>query len=418
MAVLFIDLDHFKQVNDTLGHAAGDQLLVECSNRVVGCLRHEDVVGRLGGDEFAVILEGMTAERAKEVAQRLLDIISEPAVVSGHEIVMSASIGVAFASARISPEDLLRNADLAMYVAKSSGRAKYDVYAAAMHERGIERMELQAYLRRAVAAHEITIECQPIVNVGAGTIKGVEVLARWMHPERGPIPPMVFIPVAERTGLICEIGEQIFGMACTIAERLGEIDPSLTVTVNVSPVQLVEERFPEVLARILQDHAVDPRRIVVEVTESVLMQDLAVAAQRLGDIKKIGVRVAVDDFGVGHSSLTYLRNLPVDVLKIDKSFIDGLPGGGSDLARVVIQLGRMLELEVIAEGVELAEQRDELNVLGCPSAQGYLFARPMEPDALIEELRAGRLAEPEVAHPEDARRENAHAGDASNAVTT
>jgi diguanylate cyclase (GGDEF)-like protein len=397
LAVLFIDLDHFKLVNDTLGHAAGDQLLVECSNRVVGTLRHEDIVGRLGGDEFAVILEGTGADRAKEVAQRLLDIISEPAVVSGHEIVMSASIGVAFASNMISPEDLLRNADLAMYVAKSSGRAKFDVYADAMHERAIERMELQADLRRAVASHEITIECQPIVNTGTGLMKGVEVLARWTHPERGPIPPMVFIPVAERTGLICEIGEQIFGMACTIAERLGEIDPALTVTVNVSPVQLIEEHFPEVLARILHEHAVDPHRIVVEVTESVLMQDLSVAAQRLGDIKKIGVRVAVDDFGVGHSSLSYLRNLPVDVLKIDKSFIDGLPSGGSDLARVMIQLGRMLELEVIAEGVELPEQRDELNVLGCPSAQGYLFARPMEPDALIQELRAGRL----VARPED-----------------
>jgi diguanylate cyclase len=397
LAVLFIDLDHFKQVNDTLGHAAGDQLLVECSNRVVGTLRHEDIVGRLGGDEFAVILEGTGADRAKEVAQRLLDIISEPAVVSGHEIVMSASIGVAFASNMISPEDLLRNADLAMYVAKSSGRAKYDVYADAMHERAIERMELQADLRRAVAAHEITIECQPIVNTGTGLMKGVEVLARWTHPERGPIPPMVFIPVAERTGLICEIGEQIFGMACTIAERLGEIDPALTVTVNVSPVQLSEEQFPELLARILHEHAVDPHRIVVEVTESVLMQDLSVAAQRLGDIKKIGVRVAVDDFGVGHSSLSYLRNLPVDVLKIDKSFIDGLPSGGSDLARVMIQLGRMLELEVVAEGVELPEQRDELNVLGCPSAQGYLFARPMEPDALIQELRAGRL----VTRPED-----------------
>jgi EAL domain-containing protein (putative c-di-GMP-specific phosphodiesterase class I) len=309
---------------------------------------------------------------------------------------------------------MLRNADLAMYVAKSSGRAKYDVYADAMHELAIERMELQADLRRAVAAHDITIECQPIVSISTGLIKGVEVLARWMHPERGPIPPMVFIPVAERTGLICEIGEQVFEMACTIAARLGEIDPSLTVTVNVSPVQLIEEHFPEVLARMLHEHGVDPRRIVVEVTESVLMQDLSVAAQRLGDIKKIGVRVAVDDFGVGHSSLSYLRNLPVDVLKIDKSFIDGLPGGGSDLARVVIQLGRMLELEVIAEGVELQEQRDELNVLGCPSAQGYLFARPMAPDELIEEFRTRRL----VAHSELARPQDTHAGDASRAVTT
>jgi predicted signal transduction protein with EAL and GGDEF domain len=359
-----------------------------------------------------VILEGTSADRAKDVAQRLLDIISEPVVVSGHEIVMSASIGVALASTVISAEDLLRNADLAMYVAKSSGRARYDVYADSMHERAVERMELQADLRRAVAAHEITIECQPIVAVGTGVITGVEVLARWTHPERGPVPPMVFIPLAERSGLIWEIGEQIFGMACTIAGRLAEIDPSLTVTVNVSPVQLTEEHFPEVLARILHEHGVDPRQIVVEVTESVLMQDLAVAAQRLGDIKKIGVRVAVDDFGVGHSSLSYLRNLPVDVLKIDKSFVDGLPGGGSDLARVMIQLGRMLDLEVIAEGVELAAQRDELNVLGCPSAQGYLFARPMEPDALIQEVHARRL----VARAEDAPADNAQPDDASRAV--
>ncbi|MDQ1520340.1 MAG: hypothetical protein QOI55_1413 [Actinomycetota bacterium] len=391
IAVLIFDLDHFKQVNDTLGHPAGDDLLIACSGRLTSCIRDDNVVGRLGGDEFAVILVGPSAAEAEVVAQRLLDAIAEPTIVSGHQIVMTASIGIAYASPGSTGEELLRNADLAMYVAKSLGRGRYEVFDDSMHERAINRLELEADLRAAIATDEITIECQPIVDIGTGCMTGAEVLARWIHPERGPISPGVFIPIAERTGLIVPIGHRVFERACDVAQQLGAIDPSLTVTVNVSPVQLIDDLLPETFAGLLAEHGVDPHRIVLEVTETVLMQDLSLAAQRLAALKKIGVRIAVDDFGVGHSSLSYLRNLPVDVLKIDKSFVDELPTG-SDVTRMMIQLGRMLGLDVIAEGVESATQHDELKLLGCPRAQGYLFARPMRLEVLIDDLLAGRLA--------------------------
>jgi diguanylate cyclase (GGDEF)-like protein len=393
VALLFIDLDHFKHVNDTLGHAAGDALLLACSSRLRGCIRNDDLVGRFGGDEFAVVLEGANARAAEEVATRILAALAEPTVIAGHEMVMSASIGIAYANGGIATEDLLRNADLAMYVAKSSGRGRYDVYNDAMHQRAVEQLQLEADLRHALGAGELFVDCQPIVDVATGELTGAEVLARWTNPTHGPVPPVVFIPIAERTGLIAEIGEFVFVQACEIAHRLGAINPDLTVTVNVSPVQLDDEELPATFARHLAAHDVAPQRVVVEVTETVLMHDLDKAAQRLAELRRIGVRIAVDDFGVGHSSLSYLRNLPVDVLKIDKSFIDALPEG-ADLARVMIQLGGMLGLDVIAEGVESSEQRAELRALGCRRAQGYLFARPMRPDALVHELLEGSFATP------------------------
>jgi predicted signal transduction protein with EAL and GGDEF domain len=337
------------------------------------------------------VLAGATAEAAEDVAERVLEALAEPIVIGGHEIVMTASVGIAYATSESDAHELLRNADLAMYVAKASGRDRYDTYHDAMHDRAVERLQLEADLRDAVAAGDIIVDCQPIVDLRSGVITGAEVLARWSHHERGPVSPGVFIPVAERTGLIGEIGEQVFVQACEISARLAMIDPTLTVTVNVSPVQLSDETLPATFARHLADHGVDPQRIVVEVTETVLMQDVAASARRLAELRKIGVRIAVDDFGVGHSSLSYLRNLPVDVLKIDKSFVDGLPSG-ADLARMMIQLGRMLGLDVVAEGVESEVQRDELQNLGCPRAQGYLFARPMNPDELVQRLREGSLA--------------------------
>jgi diguanylate cyclase (GGDEF)-like protein len=390
LAVLFVDLDHFQQVNDSLGHRAGDELLVVCARRLRGCVRNDDVIGRFGGDEFAVILTDESAEVAEEIAGRVLDVIAEPAVVGDHEIVMHASIGIAYASPGLAVDELLRNADFAMYVAKASGRARYERFDGAMHDRARDRFELAGELRQAVANDEITIVCQPIVDLATGCITGAEVLARWTHPERGPISPAAFVPVAERTGLICEMGLQVFDRACAVARRLHAIDPSLTVTVNVSPVQLADDSLPALFAERMRRHGVDPQRVVVEVTETVLMQDLRLAAQRLGELKKIGVRVAVDDFGVGHSSLSYLRNLPVDVLKVDKSFVDELPAGG-DVTRMMIQLGRMLGLDVIAEGVESAEQREALLALGCPRAQGFFYARPMPPDALVHDLTSGSL---------------------------
>jgi diguanylate cyclase (GGDEF)-like protein len=391
--LLFVDLDHFKQVNDTLGHAAGDELLVICSARLAGCLPAGDLVGRLGGDEFAILLADTTPDAAHAVAGRVLKVLSEPTVIAGHELVMTASIGLAFSSPGADAHDLLRNADLAMYVAKSSGRARYDVYDDAMHERAVERLELQADLRHAITDGGITIECQPIVDISSGVVRGAEVLARWTHPRRGRIGPDVFIPLAERSGAIHALGTHVFTRACDFAQRLARVDPTLTVTVNLSPLQLTDDRLPETFAAILRARSIDPSRIVIEVTENVLMQDLDVATDRLAQLKKIGVRIAVDDFGVGHSSLSYLRNLPLDVLKIDKSFIDDLPRG-ADVTRVMIQLGRLLGLDVVAEGVVTPHQRTELEALGCLRAQGYLFARPMNPAALLEQLLEGDLPVP------------------------
>jgi diguanylate cyclase (GGDEF)-like protein len=390
VAVLFVDLDYFKQVNDTLGHAVGDEVLVTCADRLRRCIRDSDLVARLGGDEFAVVLEGTTARAADEVAGRMLDAIAEPIVVGGHEVVMTASIGVAHASTTSDEQDLMRNADLAMYVAKSTGRNRYDIFDDAMHTSAVSRLELEADLRQAVARGDITIACQPIVEVASAQPSGVEVLARWTHPERGAVPPSEFIPVAERTGLIAAIGEQVFEKACVFAAELAAIDPTMTVTVNLSPVQLNDDDLPRRFEELLRAHGVAAGRIVIEVTETVLMQDVRLAAERLNELKRIGVRVAVDDFGVGHSSLSYLRNLPVDVLKIDKSFVDELPSG-ADVTRMMINLGRMLGLDVIAEGVESDRQRAELQSLGCRRAQGYLFAKPMPPEVLLGDLARRRV---------------------------
>jgi predicted signal transduction protein with EAL and GGDEF domain len=349
-----------------------------------------------------VILADDRAPVAEDVARRVLDVLAEATVVGDHELVMSASIGIAFATPDVTAEELLRNADLAMYVAKASGRARYERFDDTMHDRAHDRLLLEADLRQAIANDEITIECQPIVDLATACVTGAEVLARWTHPERGPISPAAFVPVAERTGLIGQLGLQVFDQACAAAGRLQAIDPALTITVNVSPVQLADDALPALLAQRLHAHGVDAHRIVVEVTETVLMQDLRLAARRLGELRKVGVRIAVDDFGVGHSSLSYLRNLPVDVLKVDKSFVDELPAG-ADVTRMMVQLGRMLGLDVIAEGVESAEQRDELRTLGCPRAQGYFYARPMPVDALVHGLTSGALRTQPRALPEPAR---------------
>jgi diguanylate cyclase (GGDEF)-like protein len=387
LCVAVLDLDNFKHVNDTLGHLIGDELLCIIARRIEGALREQDLVARLGGDEFAIVLDDRIGARPAAVAERLLTAIAEPVELHGHTFVITASIGFARAVPGADAAALLRNADLAMYVAKSARAGGFEVFDDSMHERAVERLQLEMELREAVARREITVEFQPIVVIDTGRTKGVEVLARWYHPTRGPVPPPEFIGIAERIGLIGELGAQVFEQACQAAQRLHALDPSLDVTVNLSPVQLVDPDLGPRLASILTTHEVRPERVILEVTENALMQDVQVAAARLRELKAIGVRVAVDDFGVGHSSLSYLRNFPVDVLKIDKSFVDGLPGGGGQLARAVIQLGAMLGLDVVAEGIESQSQLDVLRVLGCGHGQGYLFARPMSRDALLDHLR-------------------------------
>lgn len=386
IAIAVLDLDSFKHVNDTLGHGVGDDLLRVCAQRLSACVRSDDLVARLGGDEFVVVFAAATTVCPELGVRRILDALAEPVSLHGQTLSVSASIGIAYATEGVTPVELLRNADLAMYVAKAAGSGGYEVYEDAMYERAVDRLQLEADLREAVAHRRITVEYQPIVAIGSGGILGVEVLARWTHPERGRVAPEVFIPIAERTGLIGDLGLHVFECACVAARQLHRIDPQLEITVNVSPVQLacpeLARRFGDALAR----HGVEPSRVVVEITETALVQDVSLAAERLAELKEIGVRVAVDDFGVGHSSLSHLRNFPVDVLKIDKSFVDGLPDGGQ-LARAVIQMGAMLGLDVVAEGIEQQVQLDELRVLGCAQGQGYLFASPMSYDDIAQRLR-------------------------------
>lgn len=395
LCVVVVDLDHFKYVNDTLGHSAGDEFLVTCAARLASCIRDRDVAARLGGDEFAILLEGKDARRAEQIVTRLLDAFREPVTVRGHEIVVGASVGIAYASDGTTADDLLRNADLAMYCAKAAGRGRYEIYDGSMHERAVERLQLEEEFRQAVASDALSVEFQPIVSIETNEIRGVEVLARWYHPTRGPIGPAVFIPIAERTGLIRELGQRIFEQACRTAKRIHDIDPGLDITVNLSPLQLADPDLVPRFGAALSEAGVDPARIVLEVTENALMRDVVASAERIAELKRLGVRIAVDDFGVGHSSLSYLRNFPVDILKIDKSFVDTLPTSGSELAKAIIQLGSMLGLDVIAEGIESARQLDELQALGCPRAQGFLFAAPMAETQLLLQLATPRPARAE-----------------------
>jgi diguanylate cyclase (GGDEF)-like protein len=387
LSVAVLDINNFKRVNDSLGHIAGDELLRICAERIVHCLRPHDFLARLGGDEFALILPGPSATELETIAQRIASALSEPITMHDMTLNITASIGFATAADNTTATELLRNADLAMYVAKSSGVRHFDVYHDSMHDEALARLELESDLREAVAHRAIEVAFQPIVSITTGQCTAIELLARWHHPTRGAVPPDEFIAIAERIGVIRELGEQVFTHACRIATVVHKTRPDLDITVNVSPAQLSDPTLADRFGALLRASAVNPKRLVLEVTENALMQDVDAAAERLRELKTLGVRVAVDDFGVGHSSLSYLRKFPVDVLKLDKSFIASLHDGGGQLARAVIQLGALLGLDVIAEGIESKAQLDELTTFGCASGQGYLFASPMTQDELLEHLK-------------------------------
>jgi len=398
VAVAVLDLDGFKHVNDMFGHSIGDDLLRICATRLSNCVRGTDTVARLGGDEFAIVFTGPSPSAADLGTRRVVDALRRSVSLQGHELEVGASVGLAYATPGISPAELLRNADLAMYVAKASRHGGYEVYEESMYERAVERLQLETDLREAVAGGGISAAYQPIVAIATGEIEGVEVLARWHHPARGYVPPETFIAIAERTGLIDELGYQVFERACATARRLHEARPDIEITVNVSPVQLADDGLASKFAGALARQGVDPCRFVVEITESALVQDVDLTSRRLHELKQLGVRIAVDDFGVGHSSLSHLRNFPIDVLKIDKSFVDGLPDGGGQLTRAVIQMGVLLGLDVVAEGIEQQAQLDELRVLGCAQGQGYLFASPMSDDDLMRHIAARNAAPPARGH--------------------
>jgi diguanylate cyclase (GGDEF)-like protein/PAS domain S-box-containing protein len=396
VAVLFCDLDGFKNVNDSLGHGAGDDLLRQVAERLRSVLRDSDTLARLGGDEFAVLIEGGgdLGSEAEVIAGRLLDVLSLPVELAGSEFVVSGSIGIARASqgARHG-EELLRNADLAMYESKHHGRNRFTHYDPQMGTAAVTRLELEADLRTAVSRDELVLHYQPLIDLSTTHVVGFEALVRWQHPRRGLLFPDSFIELAESSDAILELGDWVLRRAChTLASWSQHPPPSgsepLTMSVNISARQLADESFPGRVAAILADTGVDPAHIVLELTESSLVDQPERAARHLRSLKALGVRIAIDDFGTGYSSLSYLRQFPADIVKIDRSFVDSIASGDEvpGIIRGMLELSRSLDLESVAEGIEHADQARALVVSGCELGQGYYFSRPMD------EERAGRLA--------------------------
>jgi len=409
VAVVFIDLDDFKGVNDTLGHAAGDALLVQVSDRLLNATRGCDTVARLGGDEFAILLERLpTIEDALVVANRALAALSRPIVVEGREVYTPGSMGIAFAEAGDDADTLLRNADLAMYMAKRGGRGRYVVFESSMHSAALERMELEADLRHAVSRDELELRFQPIVNLATGEMAGIETLLRWRHPRRGLVAPIHFVPLAEETGMIVGMGRWVLMEACRQAAAWraeSEKGQHLSVTVNVSARQVQDPTLTGDVAAALAMSGLPAEALILEITESVMMHDADAALERFTQLKALGVKLAIDDFGTGYSSLAYLKRFPVDIIKIDKAFVEGVGDGADEgiLTNAIVSLGSTLSLRTVAEGIEHAHQLERLQELGCDLGQGYLFSHPVRaervteilngtPDAAIEESEAETAA--------------------------
>ncbi|GAA0733745.1 EAL domain-containing protein [Dactylosporangium roseum] len=386
VTLLLVDLDDFKLVNDSLGHNAGDQLIATTALRLHQQLRASDTLARLGGDEFAVLVEDVGEIEAMDLAERLLAAIRRPLRLGNRDVVTSASIGVATAKAGDGdggpdPGELLRNADLAMYAAKGDGRDRCALFDPGMYADILREAEERAELERALALEEFVVHYQPIVDLPTSRLIGVEALVRWEHPVRGMLGPGTFIPLAESTGLIVPLGRWVLRQACTqLATWCTQFESAsgIRVNVNLSARQFQYQDLVVEVAGILRETGVDPHQIVLEITESLLMQDTESTIDTLGRLKALGVRLAIDDFGTGYSSLSYLKRFPVDILKIDRSFVDGIDtaGGDATLAEAVVQLGRALQLQTVAEGIETPEQWSTLQDLGCEYGQGYLFARP------------------------------------------
>jgi diguanylate cyclase (GGDEF)-like protein/PAS domain S-box-containing protein len=390
--VLFIDLDDFKTVNDSLGHGVGDEVLSLVGSTIRGLVRAGDTAARVGGDEFAVLMEGATLAEAQLAADRLIEAISAPMRVGEVTIQITASIGIAYAiPGEVSAADALRNADLAMYWAKDSGKATAAVYETRLHTEALERMQLRADLQRAIHNDELVLHYQPEINLATGAIAGVEALIRWQHPIAGLMPPIRFIPMAEETGLIVEIDKWVISNACRTAGELRDDPRGLTMAVNVSAAYFDHADLVPTVAAAIREHDVNPGQLVLEITESALLQDIDAVVPRLRALRDMGVRIAIDDFGTGYSSLAYLSNLRVDILKIDKSFVDQvmLDRQHASITEAIIAMGQSLRLQTIAEGVEDEGQANWLRDAGCTLGQGYVWSRPIDRDALREVLADG-----------------------------
>ncbi|AMW06923.1 hypothetical protein GEMMAAP_15700 [Gemmatimonas phototrophica] len=391
LAVLFLDLDDFKGINDSLGHEAGDRVLQAVALRIREETRGADTVARFGGDEFAILLEGVPSEtEALAIVTRIKAALRKPLMIDGRLMTIAASIGIAFGRSGNDVESLLRNADVAMYEAKEAGKARHAVFEPAMYEAIVQRLQLEADLRTAVVSPTdagMFLVYQPIVDLVTGETRSLEVLLRWHHPEQGALPPSLFVPIAEHTGAIVPLGRWILETVCSQImewrtmwwrERL---DPTAfpSVSVNISGRQLREEHFVEEVEEILRRTGVPASAVTLEITESVIMHDTEQSLRTLSALKALGLRLAIDDFGTGYSSLSYLQRFPVDILKIDRAFVEGVATEGSDaaLARTIVSLGTTLTLHTVAEGVELESQRVALQQMGCQLGQGYLFSPPM-----------------------------------------
>jgi len=424
IGILFIDLDDFKAINDTQGHATGDRVLQRVASTLLNATRGCDTVARLGGDEFAVLLERVNQDEGPEVAaQRIVNALARPIETEpGRCVTVGASIGIAMQDRAEDREDLLRNADVALYEAKTRSRGRWVVYDPAMHAALVDKVSLEADLRAAIercqlaqrpglektatyprfgdaapqTQTQISLAYQPIVDVVTEKVMGFEALLRWTHPERGNIAPAIFVPVAEESGLVLALGRWVLRTACHQASAWNARRPEspISVTVNLSVRQLQDEALALDVEAALGESGLPASRLILEMTESVIMQESAAARARLLELKQLGVRIAIDDFGTGYSSLSHLQQFPVDILKIDQSFLHKMHQGPHDtaLVRTIIALAKLLSLRTIAEGVEDAQQQQQLRELGCDSAQGFLFGKPMTADQIESLYSSGDLS--------------------------
>jgi diguanylate cyclase (GGDEF)-like protein len=399
LCVLFVDLDRFKAVNDSLGHAAGDELLRAVAARLSECTRAADTAARFGGDEFAVLLEDDgNGLQPDVVADRIIASMRRPFGLEGKDVFIGATVGIAVADGDAQgPDELLRNADLAMYRAKKEGGGRAAIFESEMRTALLARIELEADLRHAVARGGLSIAYQPVVELRTGRPVAVEALARWRHPTQGPIPPLTFIPLAEEIGVIGELGRWVLAEACRQLAAWRALAPDLVLNVNLSAQQLRDDGLPADVECALRINGLPGSALTLEITESMLLSGDEDAAGRLARLKSLGLSIAVDDFGTGYSSLSYLQQFPVDALKIDKSFVDTVAASPQDsaLARTIVELGRGMRLETIAEGIESVEQLDRLRQLRCELGQGYHFSRPLEDVDLTDYLERQFGAEPD-----------------------
>jgi diguanylate cyclase (GGDEF)-like protein/PAS domain S-box-containing protein len=403
-AVMFLDFDRFKLINDSLGHSAGDEFLVQVSQRIKESLRPHDIVARLGGDEFAVLAQHLEHERyAVTLAERIMVAMRQPFHVAQTELMTSASIGITFSAlGYASSEDVLRDADIAMYKAKARGKARYELFDASLHTEVAKRLRMEGELRRAIDDGQLTVAYQPLLELSSGRISGFEALVRWVHPQDGSISPGAFLPIAEEAGLMLRLTDFVLHCACRQLRQWQQLDPALatlTMNVNISGHDIAHAALVARVTRAIVEAGLQPQQLCLELTENILMTRLEGALPMLGELRRLGVTLAIDDFGTGYSSLSHLSTLPIDTLKIDRSFVAALEVGSNEAAvvRSIVLLGSALGKTVVAEGIETEAQLEQLREMGCAGGQGYLLARPMTPQdvaALLQRQRLPSIDEP------------------------